>query len=112
MSSLTESANFSNHNDSLRLSRAERWRDGEMERGAEMADGSQNIRDKTAVSRLVCVLCVCVCVCVCACVCVCGCRTGRKPNQPVQFAHLIRSLRERGRERDKEREREPSEEQM
>ena len=28
------------------------------------------------------------------CMCVGGCHTGRKPNQPVQFANLIRSLRE------------------
>lgn len=65
-----------------------------------MADGSQNIPDKMAASRLVCV-------------CVCGCYIGRKPNQPV---HLIRSLTAREgewhKEKDSEREREPSEEQM
>lgn len=32
-----------------------RWTDRELERGAEMADGSQKIQNKTAVSRLVCV---------------------------------------------------------
>ncbi len=62
-SSLSEFATFSHHNDSVRLRFAERWRDKEVESGVEMADGSQNIRDKKAVSRLVCAS-VCVCVCV------------------------------------------------
>lgn len=68
---------------------AERWNDGKMERGAEVADGSQNIRDKMTVPRLVYVF-------MCGCV---GCHTGRKIRQPEQFAHLIRSLRERAAER-------------
>lgn len=48
---------------------------------------------------------VCACACMCVCeserVCVGGCYTGRKPKQPVQFAHLITSVREGRREKER-----------
>lgn len=43
---------------------------------------------------------------VCVSVCVCVCHAGRKLKQPVQFVHLIRSLREREREKVRETKRE------
>ena len=42
------------------------------------------------------------CVKVSLCVWVTGCNTGRKHKQPVQFAHLITSARERESETDRQ----------
>lgn len=97
--------------DRLKDSETQRWKEG---RRWQMGHGTFGTR------RPYQGWCVRLCVYVCACerrrVWVGGCYTGRKPKQPVQFAHLITSVREGRREKEKvretKREREPSEEQM
>lgn len=57
--SLTESANFSQHNDSLRLRWAETWTGSWKRRGGDGT--SRNIHNEATISR---VMCVCVHRCV------------------------------------------------